>query len=345
MIKIFTSVFVFFLVAMSGLSAQMFDFPAGCLDPAANVADVNQPKVFGAAELDGTPLTAGSIIYVFNADGGLIGKTATFPQNDPLTMTNFQAFLAAINTDPQGANNCPVYTEGEEVTVVFENAGSSNLQAQNSTFVGEVSTGGLLTGPNGMVTVVDTFNFETRFLPVTFANLSARDLGGKVIINWSTASESGNEYFEVEHATTSGNFASVGEVAGAGDSQELINYDLVHDTPVVGTNFYRIKQVDFEGTYSYSGIIPVEVATVQSEAVTLFPNPSATGYFNLNVGSDWQVDNVSVSVLNAVGRRVMEWNQDVTATRQVMTTDLAAGIYLVRVEGGKRTSTKRLVIR
>jgi len=126
--------------------------------------------------------------------------------------------------------------------------------------------------------------------PVTFSALSARDLGGKV----------------------------------------LLDYDAVHDNPAMGINYYRIKQVDFEGTFSFSGIIPVEVAAAQAQAVTVFPNPAATGFFNVNVGSDWQVDNVSVSVL---------------ATRQVMTTDLAAGIYLVRVEGGKKTTTKRLVIR
>lgn len=195
----------------------------------------------------------------------------------------------------------------------------------------------------GVCATVNANVFST--LPVTFAGLSAREVAGKVALDWSTASESGNDYFEVQHSTTLGNFVTVGQVDGAGDSHELLDYAFVHGTPAVGTNYYRIKQVDFEGTFTHSGIIPVDVTTVQARAVSLFPNPAAGGYFNLNVGSDWNVDNVGVSIVNAVGRRVMAFRQDVTATRQVTTVDLAAGMYLVRVKGGKQTTTKRLIVR
>jgi hypothetical protein len=186
---------------------------------------------------------------------------------------------------------------------------------------------------------------DQSVFPVTFSSLQARDLGGKVSIDWSTASESGNEYFEVEHSDRLANFQSVGRINGAGDSQELLSYNLIHAAPVAGTNYYRIKQVDFEGTFTYSGIVPVDVAIAQNEAVSIFPNPAITGYFNLNVGSDWNVENVNVSLVNVVGRRVMEWNQDITATRQVTTSDLAAGLYLIRVEGGKRVTTQRLIVK
>lgn len=339
--KTFTNLFVLVVLASTGLNAQTYDFPAGCTPPELNPLIVGGPQLFGVAELDGAPIPTDDIIYVFNANGGLIGKTPVFTDN-PGTINESQAFLAKLNTDEQG-NGCPVYVEGADITVVYENLGSDNLQAQNSVFVGVESFGGLLTGPDGDVIVTDTFNFESRFLPVTFASLQARDLGGKVSIEWAAASESGNDYFEVEHGTDIGSFSAVGQVAGAGDSQELLAYDLVHDNPVMGTNYYRIKQVDFEGTFSYSGIVPVEVAGTPSGEITLFPNP-AGDYFNLNVGNDWKVEEVNVAVFSAQGRRILEWSQSTEVTRQIFTDAIPAGVYVLRVDGAQRTSTQRLVI-
>lgn len=301
--------------------------------------------------VDGQPAVPGQdSVAVIDSDGIVVGKAPVInlsgyqgcADQPGFSMNVFgaTAFTPQFCTPAEyGLNSGETF----RVTIYDGNTGLFYESDEQFTFT---SPGSPFSPPSGAGSQCDIEDYSLPSnLPVTFASLSARDLGGKVRIDWATASESGNEYFEVEHSNTLGNFVALGRLAGAGESQQLLNYGFVHDNPAVGTNYYRIKQVDFEGAFSYSGIVPVEVATVQSEQVTVFPNPAASGYFNLNVGSDWNVSSVNVSVLNAVGRRVMEWNQDVTATRQVMTTDLAAGIYLVRVEGGKRTSTKRLIIK
>lgn len=333
----------FVLFSLASLGAQTISYPVGCLPPEINNLPFDSPKVFANIEVDGAPAPVGDVVGVYNENGDLVGRGTTFNQESP--SGDFTAVLIYLQTDDSGAPTCGFFTPGEEVTLVLENAPSLNLRATNSTFVGiPGSASGVLLGPDGIeAPQVDTFNFENRFLPVTFAALQARDLGGKVSIEWSTASESGNDYFVVEHGTSVGEFAEVGVVAGAGDSQELLTYDMVHDNPIVGTNYYRIKQVDFEGTFSYSGIVPVDVAGTPSAEVALFPNP-ASNYFNLNVGSDWKAEDVSVAVFNIAGRRMMEWTQSTSVTRQVFTDALPAGVYLLRVDGAQRTSTQRLVI-
>ncbi len=342
MINKFNLAIVTVLFCTVGLVAQPIAYPSGCLPPEVDNLPFNTPRIFGEIQVDGLPAPVGDVVGAFNAAGELVGRGSTFTQNTP--SGDITAVLIYLQTDPSGAPTCAFFTPGDEVTMVLENAPGLNLRATNSTFTGVPGAlSGILEGPDDEETDIDIFNFETRFLPVTFAALQARDLGGKVAVEWATASESGNDYFVVEHGTTVGAFTEVGMVAGAGDSQDLRSYDLVHDTPAVGVNYYRIKQVDFEGTFSYSGIVPVEVAGTPSAEITIFPNP-ARDYFNLNVGTNWQAEEVAVSVFNAEGRRIMEWAQSTNVTRQVFTAELPAGVYVVRVDGAQRSSTQRLVI-
>lgn len=315
-------------------------------------------SLIGEVGGSGSGVTAGSGDWVaaFNADNYVVGR-APVSVGNAFGCTNVPIFSLTIYAEdnigntPDGFCPPPPYgmADGEAVLVILWDSDTDRYFQLGTGFVfdaGNQSFG----FQNGQDCTNDLETFPTEvpepsnILPVTFSSLSARDLGGKVAIDWSTASESGNEYFEVEHSNRLGGFVALGRIEGAGESQQLLSYDFIHDNPVRGTNYYRIKQVDFEGTFSYSGIVPITVAVTQAAKVNIFPNPS-TGFFNLNVGSGWDVDNVSVSVMNTVGRRVMEWNQDVVATRQVVTTDLAAGIYLVRVEGGKRSTTQRLIVK
>lgn len=338
----FILLYVLALLSGTTLFAQPaeFDFPVNCTQASTFNGE---GTIFGiAAEIDGVraDFTGQDWIAAFNGDGDVIGRTVLsdgFLNGGPASVASL-----VIRADG-GINNCPTYLDNPNLTIKIYDASADEIYiAGNSMFVATVDAGEII-GPDGSAATSDLFNFESRSFPVTFASLQARDLGGKVSIEWATASESGNDYFEVEHGTDIGSFSAVGQVAGAGDSQELIAYDLVHDTPVVGTNYYRIKQVDFEGTFSYSGIVPVEVAGTPTGEISIFPNP-ARDYFNLNVGNDWKVEEVNVAVFNAQGRRIIEWKQSTEVTRQVFTDDLPAGVYVLRVDGAQRSSTQRLVI-
>lgn len=334
----------FLLFAFSILTTLVFAQPAQFEMPCGTTAS-NQLNRF--VTVNGLTAESGADwAAVIDSDGFTVARGEVFD----LANFNGCATAPAFSMEVYGNDNLGIcdlsygLNFGEDFQVVIWDASSGVFYtiSETLTYQGGFSN---YPAPAGGTSCTTVDAADASVFPVTFTNLSARDLSGKVAINWSTASESGNEYFEVEHSNRLGGFTAIGRVEGAGDSQELLDYDFVHGTPVAGTNYYRIKQVDFEGTFTYSGIIPVDVSAVQADKVTLFPNPAATGYFNLNVGSGWNVGEVSVTVTNVVGRRVMDWTQDVTATRQIITSDLAAGMYLVRVEGGKRTSTKRLIVK
>jgi hypothetical protein len=109
-------------------------------------------------------------------------------------------------------------------------------------------------------------------LPVEFLSISAVQKGGGVAVNWSTASESNNKYFDVEKSIDGSTFTVVNSVNAAGNSSTTKNYSSYDAKPVAGYNYYRIKQVDNDGHYKYSSIVKVKI-NIQKTGVTVLTNP------------------------------------------------------------------------
>ncbi|MFZ1454816.1 MAG: hypothetical protein WAT46_02155, partial [Saprospiraceae bacterium] len=91
-------------------------------------------------------------------------------------------------------------------------------------------------------------------------------------ITWSVASQLNNEKYIVEHSKDGKTFSPIREIAGDGTSNETKHYEYVHTSPSIGINYYRIKQVDYDGKYSYSDIAPVRYECDSS--INIYPNPT-----------------------------------------------------------------------
>jgi hypothetical protein len=149
-----------------------------------------------------------------------------------------------------------------------------------------------------------------------------------VLLNWSTASESDNNYFTVERSSQQKNWQNIKTVDGAGNSSLEHNYTFTDPLPIEAISYYRLKQTDFDGNTNYGNIIQVKKCSgTESDNLTLYPNPSSTGKFVLlYTGDRSQV--ISTEIYNALGERISE-----SAGFQ-STLDLsgkATGAYFVQV--------------
>ena len=95
----------------------------------------------------------------------------------------------------------------------------------------------------------------------------------KVKLQWATLSEKDNAYFIIEKSTNGIDWEELERVSGTGFSNELINYLGFDHEPKNGNNYYRLKQVDFNGKYSYSSIEVIFIKNLEESNFTLFPNP------------------------------------------------------------------------
>lgn len=110
-------------------------------------------------------------------------------------------------------------------------------------------------------------------LPVTLASFGAIPQSGKVKIYWSTASEENAKEFIIERTGNGMDFTEIGRVKAAGNSTNMLNYRSYDDNPLVGTNYYRLKQVDYNGEFNYTKLVSVKYFPSAAD-LGIQPNPA-----------------------------------------------------------------------
>ncbi len=151
-------------------------------------------------------------------------------------------------------------------------------------------------------------------LPVKLTSFNGKLETDEVKLNWSTATETNNDYFEVERSLDGKSFTKIGFVKGAGNSvnvQKYIYIDISAENEVL---YYRLKQVDYDGTFSYSNIVVVKQ---NISSVKLYPNP-----FENYVTVYGHGDIVITDILGKI------YFSDTVGN--VQTTDWPTGVYLVQ---------------
>ncbi|WP_151087102.1 RCC1 domain-containing protein [Hymenobacter baengnokdamensis] len=165
-------------------------------------------------------------------------------------------------------------------------------------------------------------------LPVVLTAFTATAAGPAAVrLAWATASEKSSDFFEVERSPDGTSFARIGTLAAAGSSSSPHHYELLDAAlPAgAGTAYYRLRQVDIDGTLSYS---PVRVVTLAAQAgLALYPNPATAPGATLRGALPGTV----VMMYDALGRLVASAPADAAGTAALaLPTGLPAGVYVVR---------------
>ncbi len=144
------------------------------------------------------------------------------------------------------------------------------------------------------------FAQESSPLPVELLAFDAQPVNNKqVLCNWVTASEKNNDYFTIEHSANAVDFFAIGTVQGHGTTNEQYNYEFMDSNPLKGVSYYRLKQTDYNGEYSFSPVVPVFLNT-DNTGFTLFPNPGSGGFYL----SSSHIGEGTYSIVNLLGQEV-----------------------------------------
>jgi len=184
-------------------------------------------------------------------------------------------------------------------------------------------------------------------IPVELTSFSAIVNGTQAELSWITATETNNQGFDVERMINGGNFVKVGYVEGSGTTTESRSYSFVDTKLDAGSYSYRLKQVDFDGSFNYSKTIEVEVKTPSTFSLEQnYPNPfnpSTTIRFSIPVETE-----VSLSVFNTLGQEVAQiLNGRLQEGYHEVNFDassLTSGIYFYRLEADKFVDVKKMII-
>ena len=187
----------------------------------------------------------------------------------------------------------------------------------------------------------------SQILPVELSSFSATANNNSVTLNWSTATEVNNLGFEVQRTVEGNEFVTIGFVSGHGTTAETKNYSFVDPNLSAGNYTYRLNQVDFNGTFSYSDQVNVDVtALVQFELAQNYPNPfNPSTKITFSLASD---SKVSLKVFNILGEELINLlNENISAGVHELTfnaSGLNSGVYLYRIKAGSFVQTKKLML-
>jgi Pentaxin family/G8 domain len=217
---------------------------------------------------------------------------------------------------------------------LWDNYGGTNFLAGHSQSQGDFTTATNVSFSEQIITL-GTTNLANP-LPVELTSFTAvmTDFH-TALLKWHTASETNNDRFEVERSQNGVDFEYLGQVKGAGTSNKPHDYTVTDEQPLPGTSYYRLKQVDLDGTFAYSAIRSV---TNNGERSTLkfsaYPNPvdlSRNSIVTFN-------KKVNVIIYNNLNRPVREYRQ----VESFDATGLPGGIYIIRTHTGE---TFKLLVR
>lgn len=180
-----------------------------------------------------------------------------------------------------------------------------------------------------------TISCEPIVLSVELSSFSAHVSGNSNILNWSTASETNNEWFNIESSGNGQSFSQIGKLAGAGTNTSVNNYQFIDEDPLFGINYYRLELVDNTGSTSYSNII--SVSNNLAIDFSVYPNPTNDGLINIVFNASLLSDTY-FEIINAYGKIVYRGRINNLITTVPLPTK---GIYWVVVHcGGLKLSEK-----
>ena len=190
------------------------------------------------------------------------------------------------------------------------------------------------------------------FVPVELVTFNAQLVDQEVILNWTTASELNNQGFEIEHSIDNENFSKIGFVPGFGTTTEMKSYSFSISDVAAGVQYYRLKQIDFDGTSTIYNSVevtgPVPNSFVLNQNHPNPFNPSTTISFSLPVES-----NVNIKLFNMLGQEVAQITEkDFQAGNhnvEFNAKDLSSGAYIYTLEakginGSIFKSTKKMLL-
>jgi hypothetical protein len=189
------------------------------------------------------------------------------------------------------------------------------------------------------------FQFDGS-VPVELSSFTAKTNENSVLLSWETVTEKNNQGFEIERKVED-DFITIGFVSGYGTTTESKQYSYQDKSLDNGVYEYRLKQIDFDGSFEYSDVIEVEVSSMNTFVLEQnYPNPfnpSTNIKFNLP-SSDF----TNLSIYNMVGEKVSELVNEVIPAGEhnlnFNASNLPSGIYIAKLSAGTFNQTIKMTL-
>lgn len=299
-------------------------------------ADLNEDEITWVTPAGG--VSAGSVIF-FQASGATLG-TLTGPSIGTLSgvpaLSTGNEEIYILNVVPNATTNGSITTSN--ICFAVSTGGTGNMPAGSSVSFGVVDNAAY----SGSGDITQSSNWTTSStainLPVNLESISIKIVGHSTLLSFSTATELNNSHFVIERSADARNFTEIGRVQGAGTTRVPQSYTFTDEKPLSGLNYYRLRQVDFDGAESLSGVVSVVFG--KQGSITIAPSP-ATDRVRIQLDEALRNDGLW-QVFDNTGRQVLSgaWEAE-SADTELDVTTLPEGMYTFRLVVGSQVQVKQ----
>ena len=251
--------------------------------------------------------------------------------------------LADSESTPDGtADYLELDADGDGCNDVLEGTftdGDSNGLLGSGTF-----GSGLTVDANGVVTSgtdgytapgTDYTNLNAQpvcvSLPLTLVSFDVRVQNSEVVLNWKTAQEINNNFFQIERSKEISEFTAIGIIDGAGNSNTIKAYTFTDPSPLQDLAYYRLKQIDFDGTFSYSAIKAIRLSQFIGNQIRISPNP-VVDVLEIQNNTSYQL---SAFIFDIYGHKIDNLSLNILDENQTLNLiSLPSGVYYIRFSNG-----------
>jgi subtilisin-like proprotein convertase family protein len=177
-------------------------------------------------------------------------------------------------------------------------------------------------------------------LPIELRSFSGLCKDEKKFLNWSTYSETNNDFFTIEKTSDLIHYSFVGKIEGAGSSNYIHEYDFSDESFTSEVVYYRLKQTDYDGKYEYFGPIAVACNNKNGNLINIYPNPAR----NFVIISNLPTNTERVELTDLLGNLLLSDSTVVENKIELKSLNLAKGLYLLKIESDYQTYIRKVLI-
>jgi hypothetical protein len=291
--------------------------------------------------------TGGTIRASHTAVSGSTAVAFSDTDTTPIEVRTNSFWTVAIGGGLSSANVFSIRTDATGMGTVGD-INDLRLTLVASAAAGTFGTNaGIVTNPQVNRTDIPIANLANNYywgsiddvntpLPVELTSFTATLKFDVVELKWSTASELNNDYFTIERTIDLENFEEIVNRPGNGTTNGVHHYNAVDESPAYGRSYYRLKQTDFDGKYTYSDVRVIDYEGPKFSALRVYPNPlSGTNKLNVVVTGLKEQTEVPIMIYNVQGQLILEQvlHSDVPGTINheiVLTERLRSGLYIIK---------------
>jgi mannan endo-1,4-beta-mannosidase len=279
-------------------------------------------------------------------------EPAWYPGNSKVDIIGYDSYPGAYNYTTQKSVFDQLYTivGGQKLIALSENGPIPNIAqsfSEDAPWSYFMSWVDLVTQQNTNAHIVTSYNqacnlSDISSLPVTFFSFTAENEETDVLLKWQTVSEIGNHHFELEQSKDGKIFNYINEIPGALNSKSLVSYQYPDKNPLNGISYYRLKQVDLNGAYTYSNA--VSISREASSTLSIFPNPGF-GKYKLR-SNDLQDGNFDIKLYNSSGTLIFSCSKTFRKSfveQEIDISQFPSGIYLLEIYSDNERIIHRLI--